>query len=257
MPRAELAALQLARLKQTLALAYAKVPHVRAKFDAGGRQARPAQDARRHRALSVRDQGRPARHLSVRSVRGAARASGAAARLLRHDRQGDGGRLHQRRHRPVVRSDGALARLRRRAAGRHRAQRLRLWPVHRRPGRALRRGAARLHGRAGLRRHDRTAGHAAAGFRRPRSVRDAVLCAQHRGGRRRHGRRHPQAAAAARRVRRGAVERGHAPRSRGAARHHGGRHLWPVRDHRAGRGLRMRRRRATGCTPGRIISCSR
>ena len=36
MPRAELAALQLARLKQTLALAYTKVPHVRAKFDKAG-----------------------------------------------------------------------------------------------------------------------------------------------------------------------------------------------------------------------------
>ena len=34
MPRADIAALQLARLKQTLAHAYAKVPHVRAKFDA-------------------------------------------------------------------------------------------------------------------------------------------------------------------------------------------------------------------------------
>ena len=34
MPRAELAALQLARLKQTLAHAYANVAHVRAKFDA-------------------------------------------------------------------------------------------------------------------------------------------------------------------------------------------------------------------------------
>jgi phenylacetate-CoA ligase len=36
MPRAELAALQLARLKQTLAQAYAKVAAVRAKFDAAG-----------------------------------------------------------------------------------------------------------------------------------------------------------------------------------------------------------------------------
>jgi phenylacetate-CoA ligase len=34
MPRVDIAALQLARLKQTLALAYATVPHVRAKFDA-------------------------------------------------------------------------------------------------------------------------------------------------------------------------------------------------------------------------------
>ena len=36
MPREDLAALQLARLKQTLAHAYGKVPHVRAKFDAAG-----------------------------------------------------------------------------------------------------------------------------------------------------------------------------------------------------------------------------
>jgi phenylacetate-CoA ligase len=34
MPRVDIAALQLARLKQTLTLAYATVPHVRAKFDA-------------------------------------------------------------------------------------------------------------------------------------------------------------------------------------------------------------------------------
>jgi phenylacetate-CoA ligase len=36
MPRAELARLQLARLKQTLAHAYANVPHVRARFDTAG-----------------------------------------------------------------------------------------------------------------------------------------------------------------------------------------------------------------------------
>jgi phenylacetate-CoA ligase len=36
MPRADLATLQLSRLKTQLELAYAKVPHVRAKFDAAG-----------------------------------------------------------------------------------------------------------------------------------------------------------------------------------------------------------------------------
>src|SRR5882757_6412636 len=36
LPRDKLAALQLARLRQTLELAYAKVPHVRKKFDAAG-----------------------------------------------------------------------------------------------------------------------------------------------------------------------------------------------------------------------------
>jgi phenylacetate-CoA ligase len=41
MPRAELEALQLRRLQQTVERAYAKVPHVRAKFDAAG--VKPAQ----------------------------------------------------------------------------------------------------------------------------------------------------------------------------------------------------------------------
>ena len=36
MPRSDLAALQLARLKHTLQHAYANVPHVRTKFDAAG-----------------------------------------------------------------------------------------------------------------------------------------------------------------------------------------------------------------------------
>ena len=70
-------------------------------------------------------------------------------------------------------------------------------------------------------------------------VRHAVLRAQHRRSRREHGRRHPQAAAARRHLRRRAVERGHAPRHRGAARHQGDRHLRPVGDHGAGRRLRM------------------
>ena len=48
----------------------------------------------------------------------------------------------------------------RRAAGRHPAQRLRLRAVHRRARRARRRREARLHGGAGLRRHDRAPGPA-------------------------------------------------------------------------------------------------
>ena len=67
----------------------------------------------------------------------------------------------------------------------------------------------------------------------------------------------PQAAAALRHVRRRAVERCHAPRARSAARPQGGRPLRPVGNHRAGRRLRVPRRRRTGCTAGRIISCSR
>ena len=57
----------------------------------------------------------------------------------------------------------------------------------------------------------------------------------------RHGHRHPHAAAARRRVRRRALERRHAPRSRGAARPDGGRPLRPIRDHRPGRRLECQR----------------
>ena len=220
-------------------------------------QAGRLQVARRHRAVSIRHQGGPARHLSVRALCGAPRTNHPAARLLRHHRQGHRGRLHQGRPRPVDRPDGALHGLRRRAAGRHRAQRLRLRPVHRRARRALRRRAARLHRGAGVGRHDRAAGDAAAGLRRARALRHAVLRAQHRRGRGGHGRRHPQAAAAHRHLRRRAVERRDAPRPRGAARASGGRPLRAVRNHRAGRRGANATWRATACTAGRIISCSR
>ena len=105
--------------------------------------------------------------------------------------------------------------------------------------RALRRRAARLHGSAAVGRRHRAAGHAAAGLRRADPVRDAVLRAQYRRSRREHGRRYPQAAAAHRHLRRRALDRRHAARHRVAARHPGGRHLRPVGDHGAGRRLRM------------------
>ena len=257
MPRADIAALQLARLKQTLAHAYAKVPHVRAKFDA----AKVKPDDCKSLADIVRFPFATKADLRDTYPFGLFAVPREqitpAARLLRHHRQGHRGRLHQSRPRPVDRPDGALHGLRRRAAGRHRAQRLRLRPVHRRARRALRRRAARLHRGAGVGRHDRAAGDAAAGLRRARALRHAVLRAQHRRGRGGHGRRHPQAAAAHRHFRRRAVERRDAPRPRGAARASGGRSLRAVRDHRAGRRRANATWRATACTAGRIISCSR
>ena len=56
-------------------------------------------------------------------------------------------------------------------------------------------------------------------------------------------------------LRRRALERRHAQRSRSEVRHQGDRHLRPLRDHRAGRRQRMPRRRRTGCTVGKITSC--
>ncbi len=93
-----------------------------------------------------------------------------------------------------------------------------------------------------LRRRHRAPGHADDRFRRPRPVRDAVLCAQHRRGREGHGRRRRRAAVAARHFRRRALERADAPRSRAHARHQGGRRLRPLRNPRPRRRRRMRRR---------------
>src|SRR5262244_3410935 len=69
----------------------------------------------------------------------------------------------------------------------------------------------------GARRRDRAPGRAAQGFRRQRAVRHAVLRDQHRRGRGRHGRRPARPVAAGRPVRRRAVERRHAPGPAGAA----------------------------------------
>ena len=103
---------------------------------------------------------RPARQLSVRHVRGAARAGGAHPRVVGHDRQADRRRLH-----PDATSTPGPTWWRARsappAAGRrHRPRRLRLRPLHRRPRRALRRRARRLHRDPDVGRADREAGPA-------------------------------------------------------------------------------------------------
>ena len=159
-----LRALQLERLQWSLRHAYENVPHYRRAFDEAGVTAgRPAR-ARRPGALPVHHQGRPARQLPLRHVRGAAREGLAHPRLQRHHRPAHGGRLHQGRHRHLGRGDGALDRGGGRPGRGHGARRLRLWPVHRRHRRALRRRAPRLHGRPGLRRHDRAPGPAHRGL---------------------------------------------------------------------------------------------
>ncbi len=58
--RAELEALQLERLRESLARAYAQVPHYTRAFDEAGVRPDDRGVARRPRALPVHDQGRPA-----------------------------------------------------------------------------------------------------------------------------------------------------------------------------------------------------
>ncbi len=73
------------------------------------------------------------------------------------------------------RRDGAQLRRLRPDARRHHPERLRLRPVHRRPGRALRRRGAGRHRHPHLRRQHRPADHGDEGFRRHRHLLHAQL----------------------------------------------------------------------------------
>ena len=213
-----LRALQLTRLKRGAAPRLRPSGAVSRQVRGGGGASRRPPLARRPEALSLHRQERPARRLSLRHVRHPARAVRARPRLERHDRPADGGRLFGEGHRDLGRPDGALALRRRRPAGRHHPQCLRLRPVHRRAGRALRRRAARLHGGADVGRLRRAAGPADPRVRRTGRADDAVL---HAGDRRRvraPGHRPARHRDAHRHLRRRAVDRGHAAGDRAAAR---------------------------------------
>jgi hypothetical protein len=128
-----------------------------------------------------------------------------------------------------------------RPAGRQGPRRLRLWPVHRRAGRALRGGKARLHRHPGVGRHDRAPGPA---DQRP-PARDhhghPDLHADPARRVREAGARPGRLVAAGRHLRGRAVDRGDARGNRAACGHRCGRHLRPVRGDRAGRGPGIRR----------------
>ena len=102
-------------------------------------------------------QDRPARPLPVRLVRAAAREPRATARVIGNDGQTDRRRLHRADLDTWADLMARSLACARRAAGRSGPQRVRLRAVHRRPGRALRCGAARRHRRADVGRIDRAA----------------------------------------------------------------------------------------------------
>ena len=215
--RDEIAALQLARLQATLRRAYDHVAHYRAAFDQAGvhpDDLRTLADLARFPFTTKEDLRRhyPFGMFAVPRARGRAHP-----RLVGHDRQADGGRLHQGRHRDLGRGLRALDPGRRRPPGRSRPRGLRLRPVHRRPRRALRRRAARLHGGADVGRHDRAPGPADRRLRARHHHGDALL---HAGDRRRvrpPGPRSARLLAPDRDLRRRALDRGDARRDRGSA----------------------------------------
>ena len=144
---------------------------------------------------------------------------------------------------------------RRRALGHDRAYRLRLRPLHRRARLSLRRRAARLHGRAGLGRHDGAAGAADLRLRARHPDGDAFLRARHRRRVSRAGARPARLGAEARLFRRRALDRRRcAPRSRTPSISTRST-LRPLRGDRSGRRRRMRRDQGRApCLGGSFLS---
>ena len=150
----ELRALQLERLQWTLRHAYDNVPHYRAAFDAAGvhpDDCRELADLAKFPTTSKADlrDNYPFGMFAVPQdqVRRIHASSGTTGRPT----------VVGYTERDIDTWATVMARSIRAAGGRRggqAAQRLRLRPVHRRPGRALRRGEARLHGHPDLRRHD-------------------------------------------------------------------------------------------------------
>ena len=186
--RDELQALQLKRLQWSLAHAYDHVAHYRKAFDRAGSIRAIA--GRSPISRGFRSPSRPTCATTIRSrcsrCRGASRSH---PRLVGHDRQADGRRLHARRHRHL----GATSWRGRFgppvAGGRHHPRILRLRAVHWRPRGPLRRRAAWCDGDSDVRRPDRKAGAADPGFQAQRHHGDAVVHAGDRRGNRTPGHR--------------------------------------------------------------------
>ena len=205
--------------------------------------------------VPVHHQAGSARELSVRHVRGAARARSCA---FTHP----AARPANRPSSATPQSDidiwaDLMARSIRavgRAAGRHRAHRLRLRPVHRRARRALRRRAAGLHGDADVGRADRKAGAAHPGFRARHHHGHAVVHADldRRDGTAGHATR-AQCSLEHRDLRRGALDASHARRDRAARGHRRRRHLWTVGGDGAGRRQRVHRNQGRAGDLGRSL----
>ena len=152
MDREELEQLQLERLQSTLNRVYAHVPFYRKKFDALGISPEEIGSLSDLSPAAVHDEGGPEGQLPLRPVRGPASGGRAHPRLVRHDGDAVGRRLHAQRHHDLEQAGGPRPRRRRGDQGRRRAGRVRLRPVHGRLRAALRRGAARRLGDPGVQR---------------------------------------------------------------------------------------------------------
>ena len=175
LPLPQLRDLQLQRLKAIVQRAYDRVRPVpqadgRPRPDAAGRA-----DAGGYRQAALCREDRPARHLSFRPVRQPYEGHCAAARLERHHGQAHRRGLHAGGYPGLDQRHAAQPCRLRAARGRHHPERLRLWPVHRRAGRALRRGSAGRNGHPDLRRQHPAPVDGDEGLRRHRDLLHAQL----------------------------------------------------------------------------------
>ena len=143
--RDEIAALQTRAPRADAAPRLRQRPALPPRVRRRRRASRRFPHARRPRRVPLHHQGRSAR-ATIRSACSPCRASGSRASTpaSRHDGQADRRRLHQGGPRYLGGGDGALDPRQRRPARHAHPCRLRLRPVHRRPRRALRGGAAGL-----------------------------------------------------------------------------------------------------------------
>ena len=230
---------QLERLRATLRNAVDNVPFYRRRLADAGVAPDDLTTRERVAALPFTTKADLRDHYPFGMFARAPRPAGAGARLVGHHGQPDHRGLHVRRRRAVGRPHRAHAGGGRHRARRHVAERLRLRPVHRRPGPALWLRAPRRHRAAHLRRQHRPPAQAHARLRRDGPVVHAVVrpLPGRSGPRPRLAPRRP--AHQGRLSRRRAVEQRDAPPDRGRAGHRRARHLRPLRDGRAGRGLRV------------------
>ena len=194
MSRGDLKKLQGERLAALVARVYEKVPFYKALLQRGRGSAGGHHDRGGRCETPLHLQAGPARLLPLRALRRAPQGDRADPRLFWHHRQAHHSGLHQRRHRHVGRVHGPHLCRSRCHRRRHHPERLRLRPLHRRPGRPLRGGTPRRLGHPHLGRQHAEAADAHAGLRHDGAVLHAQLRPLYLRRGRGDGRRPPQPA---------------------------------------------------------------
>ena len=237
--RKDLEKLQLAKLQKALAAA-ASTPFYKKVFTDNGVDVSRVTTLDHLRDLPFTSKARPAAQLSRRHGGGPAQRDRAAARVVRHHGKIHGHLLHREGHIRMGRPHRAQHDGDRHHPGRRVPEHDGLRPLHRRPGPALRRRAARLHGHPRVDGQQPEADPADAGLPHHGHPHHAELCPAPGGRGDRAGRQPARPGREEGLSRRRAVLRGDAKQDRGAVGARGVQLLRPLRDERPRRRVRVR-----------------